>query len=320
MKLLTSVLSILVLSVVLSCLSCGPATPVINSFTANPGSIALGDFSTLQWNVSNAQKVSIDQGVGEVSLAGARVISPTSSTTYTLTAMNCRGTVTTTAVVMVSQPTPPPTPTPESEPGPAPEPTPTPPAAGGKYVWYVGYGSNLCGDRFFCYIRGGQYRFGGSYAQGCTDKTLPQGNKTIELPYRLYFARKSSSWSQGGVSFISVDKENDPNKWTLARMWKITEEQFVQVRQQEGASWYNNVVNLGMDEGIPVYTITNSMNQALNPPSRNYLLTIVIGLIESYQLNANEVYDYLYRKEGIQGYFSQQELKDIIEQGFNAGW
>ncbi len=186
-----------------------------------------------------------------------------------------------------------------------------------KYVWYAGYGSNLCRERFFCYIKGGQYKLGGSYAQGCTDKTLPQEDKTIELPYRLYFARKSSSWGQGGVAFISFDKE-DPEKWTLARMWKITEEQFEQVRQQEGASWYNQIINTGMEEGIPILTITNSVNQTLNPPSKNYLSTIVIGLTESYQLHADEVYDYLHQKAGIQGYFSEKELRDIIEQGFNA--
>lgn len=55
---------------------------------------------------------------------------------------------------------------------------------------------------------------GGSYAQGCEDKTLPQENKTIELPHRLYFARKYSGWGQGGIAFISVEKEKDQEEWT----------------------------------------------------------------------------------------------------------
>jgi hypothetical protein len=200
------------------------------------------------------------------------------------------------------------------------EPSPEPGTQEEEFVWYVGYGSNLCRERFLCYIRGGQYNLGGSYAQGCDDKTLPREDKTIELPYRLYFARESSGWGQGGVAFISVDEEKDPEKWTLARMWKITGEQFEQVRQQEGASWYNHIISLGKDgEGIPVLTITNSVNQTLNPPSKDYLSTIVIGLIESYKLSADDVYRYLHRKEGIQGYFAEKELRDIINQCLSAG-
>ncbi len=78
------------------------STPVINSFTANPGNIEPGDSSTLQWNVYNATNVSIDQGIGDVSLTGTRAVSPPGSTIFTLTATNSEGTVTATAVVMVS--------------------------------------------------------------------------------------------------------------------------------------------------------------------------------------------------------------------------
>jgi hypothetical protein len=208
------------------------------------------------------------------------------------------------------------TPTPQSEPAPQPLTTQGPEPGGKKCVWYVGYGSNLCQERFFCYIKGGQYKFGGSDARGCDDKTLPRENKTIELPYRLYFARQSSSWDKGGVAFIDVEIEKDQTEWTLARMWKITEEQFEQVRQQEGLSWYNHVIDLGTEGDIPVLAITNSAAQALNPPSGGYLSTIVIGLKESYKLDADEVYTYLYRREGIQGYFSEKELRDIVDKAF----
>jgi hypothetical protein len=226
-------------------------------------------------------------------------------------------TIIATAMVAGSCYTPTPQP-PPPQPGPAPQPLTTqePQPGEKKYVWYVGYGSNLCQERFLCYIKGGQYKFGGSDARGCDDKTLPRENKTIELPYRLYFARQSSSWDKGGVAFIDVEMEKDQTEWTLARMWKITEEQFQQVRQQEGLSWYNHVINLGTEGDIPVLTITNSAAQALNPPSGGYLSTIVIGLTESYKMDADEVYAYLYRKEGIQGYFSKKELRDIVDKAF----
>ena len=188
-----------------------------------------------------------------------------------------------------------------------------------KYVWYVGYGSNLCRERFYCYISGGQYKLGGSNCAGCEDKTLPRENKTIQLPHRLYFARKSSSWSRGGVAFLSIEKERNRQKWTLARTWKITLEQFYQVKQQEGACWYDYTINLGMDEGTPILTITSGNEHPLNPPSKNYLSAIVIGLIEAHNLNAEMIYNYLRLKEGIKGYFPENELENIINQYVNSG-
>jgi subtilase family serine protease len=82
--------------------------PVIVSFSANPGSISSGGSSTLSWNVTGATTVSIDQGVGGVALSGTRVVSPTSSTIYTLTATNTAGSVTATAQVLVAAIVPPP--------------------------------------------------------------------------------------------------------------------------------------------------------------------------------------------------------------------
>ena len=188
-----------------------------------------------------------------------------------------------------------------------------------EYVWYVGYGSNLCRERFFCYIKGGQYKLGGSSCRGCRNKALPRENKTIELPHKLYFARESLSWGGGGVAFLSVEREKNQKKWTLARMWKITREQFDQVSRQEGVSWYNHTIDLGMDEGIRILTITSSDKHPLTPPSKNYLSTIVIGLIEAYKLNAKEIYDYLHQKDGVRGDFPEKELQNIINQHINAG-
>jgi hypothetical protein len=76
--------------------------PVINSFTANPANISVGQSSTLAWNVSGASTVTIDQGIGNVGWTGTRVVTPVSSTTYTLTASNAVGWVSTTAQVLVS--------------------------------------------------------------------------------------------------------------------------------------------------------------------------------------------------------------------------
>jgi len=80
--------------------------PVVNSFDANPGSISLGASSTLSWNVSGATTVSIEQGIGNVALTGTRVVSPSTTMVYTLTATNAGGSVTATAQVIVTGATP----------------------------------------------------------------------------------------------------------------------------------------------------------------------------------------------------------------------
>jgi len=76
--------------------------PVVNSFNVSPGHIVPGGSSTLSWDVSSAATVSIDQQIGNVSLSGNRVVFPTTTTTYTLTATNVVGTVTATAQIVVS--------------------------------------------------------------------------------------------------------------------------------------------------------------------------------------------------------------------------
>ena len=76
--------------------------PVINSFTAIPSVISLGNSTTLSWNVSNATSISINHGVGAVGSTGSIIVSPLTTITYMLTASNGYGSVTSTALVQVS--------------------------------------------------------------------------------------------------------------------------------------------------------------------------------------------------------------------------
>lgn len=80
----------------------GIVLPVINLFEGSPPSIGNGESSTLEWNVSGASMVSIDPGIGNVSLTGNRVVSPGATTVYTLTATNEAGSVTATAQIAVA--------------------------------------------------------------------------------------------------------------------------------------------------------------------------------------------------------------------------
>jgi hypothetical protein len=70
-------------------------------FSAAPTEIVAGETASLVWNVENATDVSISGGIGEVALTGSTNVSPTQTTTYTLTARNAAGTVTAEATVTV---------------------------------------------------------------------------------------------------------------------------------------------------------------------------------------------------------------------------
>jgi len=82
--------------------------PVILSFDADPGTINLGETSTLSWEVTGAATVSIDQGIGNVALSGTRDVSPGETTIYTLTATNEAGSVNATVQITVEEDTTPP--------------------------------------------------------------------------------------------------------------------------------------------------------------------------------------------------------------------
>jgi peptidoglycan-associated lipoprotein len=89
-----------------------PAAPTVTQFTAEPTSIQRGQSATLRWEVSgNATSVSIDEGIGTVQNTGNRRVSPSDSTTYTLTATGPGGSNTARATVNVAAPPPPPPPT-----------------------------------------------------------------------------------------------------------------------------------------------------------------------------------------------------------------
>ena len=87
-----------------------PAAPDIALFVAEPSSIDRGQSSTLRWEVTNANQISIDNGVGTVQPTGTRSVYPTETTTYKLTANGPGGTLSKSATVTVNAPPPPPPP------------------------------------------------------------------------------------------------------------------------------------------------------------------------------------------------------------------
>ena len=70
------------------------------TISASPTSITLGQSSTLTFSSTNASSSSIDQGIGSVAASGTKVVSPTATTSYTMTVANV--TATSTCKVMVN--------------------------------------------------------------------------------------------------------------------------------------------------------------------------------------------------------------------------
>src|ERR1051326_3300035 len=90
-----------------------PAAPTVVSFSAEPTTIQRGQSSTLRWEVSGqVTSVSIDQSIGTVQNTGSRLVFPSETTQYTLTAAGPGGNATPNASVTLTAPRPPPPPPP----------------------------------------------------------------------------------------------------------------------------------------------------------------------------------------------------------------
>ncbi|OPY49086.1 MAG: hypothetical protein A4E49_03261 [Methanosaeta sp. PtaU1.Bin112] len=80
----------------------GTKFPEIIDFTASPGSIVRGTESVLSWNVTGADRISIDHDIGEVASNGSKKVVVERNTTYIITAGNASGNVTKIAPVNVT--------------------------------------------------------------------------------------------------------------------------------------------------------------------------------------------------------------------------
>ncbi|MCJ7602768.1 MAG: carboxypeptidase-like regulatory domain-containing protein [Desulfobulbaceae bacterium] len=77
--------------------------PVV-TFSADISSVPAGEPVTLTWEISYAQSVSVDQGIGPVALGGATVVNPLVTTTYTIIATGPGGTTTQNITITVLAP------------------------------------------------------------------------------------------------------------------------------------------------------------------------------------------------------------------------
>lgn len=151
-------------------------------------------------------------------------------------------------------------------------------------VWYSSFGSNMYGDRFACYTRGGSPNGGKTTYTGCRDASPPEASIPVALPGVVHYAGDSRVWS-GGVAFLDTQAKGS----SLGRAYKITAEQFDDVVYQEsnsggaptgekvdlnaaishgrsvGKGVYGTLVHVGDYDGAPVFSFTGpfTVQQAL---------------------------------------------------------
>lgn len=87
-----------------------PAARPTVTLQANPTTINKGDASTLNWSSTNATQVTISPEVGAVAPEGSTKVTPSDSTTYTITASGPGGSADSTVRVTVGAAAPPPPP------------------------------------------------------------------------------------------------------------------------------------------------------------------------------------------------------------------
>jgi peptidoglycan-associated lipoprotein len=84
------------------------ATRPTVSLQASPTSVNKGDSTTLSWTSTDATQLTISPDVGAVTAQGSTKVTPSDSTTYTITASGPGGSADSSARVTVSAPPPPP--------------------------------------------------------------------------------------------------------------------------------------------------------------------------------------------------------------------
>ncbi|WP_096232177.1 hypothetical protein [Thermoanaerobacterium sp. RBIITD] len=77
------------------------------------------------------------------------------------------------------------------------------------------------------------------------------------------------------------------------RLWKVTEEQFKEIQEQEGKAWYNIIVDLGEKDGFKILTITGDWLNEIDLPSSRYIEIIKKGLKETTEWPDEEIKNYL---------------------------
>jgi hypothetical protein len=201
------------------------------------------------------------------------------------------------------------------------------------HVWYASYGSNLCRDRFLCYVQGGRPVGASRGYGGARDSTPPTDDRPMTLPGDVFFAWTSRTWG-GGIAFYDAHAQGS----ALARAYRVTEQQFADVAAQEmrrepgedldltevmantrhelGPGRYETLHLVGELDGEPVLTFTAPDPSAMDhqPPTPAYLALLARGLEESHGLSEPEVVSYLRDRPGLGPGWDDERLCDLVSE------
>lgn len=198
-------------------------------------------------------------------------------------------------------------------------------------VWYASFGSNMDPERFDCYIKGGTPLGANRATTGCEDKTPPRKITNVGLPFQLYFAGESLTWT-GGVCFLDVSVAER----TKAKAYLITKGQYEHVSAQEsgrgriepinmralkeqgyfdlGVGRYDRIIYCGEHKGYPLLTFTSPIPiRPINKPAQAYVQRITFGLHGAYRMTTDDIVAYLIAKPGIAGKYSKPTLRAVVD-------
>lgn len=230
--------------------------PLITDFWSNPVQITSGQTASLNWDVSLADTMTLDNGIGTVT-GSAFTVSPPTTTTYKLTATNLVGSVSATVTISVGTP--------------------------GSLVWkktmVYGFGQELAED---------QPGMGTTFIQsdfvGSPSVTTAANGTVIGRSKALPFGERYGSWGQKTVRRYT-NHEDDPDSGAIymqAREYLPAYGKFAQVdpaydqTKDDPESWnlYNYVTNNPVthtdpdgriDAVIGASAAQNAYNEAMFP-------------------------------------------------------
>jgi hypothetical protein len=202
-------------------------------------------------------------------------------------------------------------------------------------IWYVAYGSNLCLDRFRCYLAGGTPIGGLRRYDGSRNPRDPLDTVGLEVPGGLVFAGRSSVWG-GGMAFYDPQAVGR----VAGRGYLVTGQQFADVVAQEmrrppggvfaqvvegllpvtgsvhtiGAGRYECLARLGTRDDAPMFTVTSTDvgTLASTAPSAPYLRCIAAGLREAHDWDVERIAGYLVDFPGVRGEWGYDELRSLV--------
>jgi hypothetical protein len=204
----------------------GPTARIL-SFEASASSIQPGQSVTLEWVVVNADRISLDQGIGIVATRDSRTLKPSATTTYTLTALGNAGTGNDTRSVTVTVAGTTAAAAPNAAASDALSNKPVPRMADGtpdlNGIYIAPYHSIKVVDKIILKPGAEKYHVGPEYTFSLGEKCLPRGvPDTIGEPYPIQIVQTPNLvviLYEAGEYFRAIPTDGRPHPQDLDPTW-----------------------------------------------------------------------------------------------------